>query len=579
MTTAIPPDIQAEVDKASFADLHPAVMKAVEAGAFTILDLFDTLPWFKGAADWTAWRAFLCALYALPMTNQELAIYRECTGRRMPPSQPAREVWAPTGRRARKSAIAALIGVFEGGFRDYKKYLAPGERAAIPILGKSKEEAQQIHTYAKAILSDASLQHLLEEEPGAETIKLITLVDLRIRAVSLTAGRSKTLPLGLLDEVAFFATEGAIPDVEVVRGMRPGMATIPDAKLFGLSSPWGMRGLLYENYKAYHATGVGQDGLVRYDEAKERAADKARVLVWKAPTLRMHDTPELRAVVADAYAKDPVSASAEYGAEFREDTGAFLLERVLEAAIVPGRLQVPPGVQNYFGFCDPSGGSSDSLTLAIAHFQPDELAGPPAPRDPNINFDPQPEEALPPPPGKVVLDYVREWRAPFDPDLTTEQAAADLKRYGLYKVTGDKYGGKWPLSAFKRHGITFYWSTKTKSEIYRDFLPSLNSGQAELLDWPAIKAQFLALDRHVARGGRETIDHAPGGHDDVANSVAGACEEAKRVGSRMKQPKRPVIPPETTAEIHKRRIAEALEKTRAQREGPHGNPWRRGGIR
>jgi hypothetical protein len=31
--------------------------------------------------DTTAWRAFLCALFALPMTAEQLAIYQQCTGR------------------------------------------------------------------------------------------------------------------------------------------------------------------------------------------------------------------------------------------------------------------------------------------------------------------------------------------------------------------------------------------------------------------------------------------------------------------------------------------------------------------
>jgi len=35
-------------------------------------------------------------------------------------------------------------------------------------------------------------------------------------------------------------------------------------------------------------------------------------------------------------------------------------------------------------------------------------------------------------------------------------------------------------------------------------------------------AQFLGLERRTARGGRDSIDHGPGGRDDVANTVAGA---------------------------------------------------------
>ena len=33
--------------------------------------------------------------------------------------------------------------------------------------------------------------------------------------------------------------------------------------------------------------------------------------------------------------------------------------------------------------------------------------------------------------------------------------------------------------------------------------------------------QLIGLERRTARGGRDSIDHAPGGHDDRANVVAG----------------------------------------------------------
>ena len=34
--------------------------------------------------------------------------------------------------------------------------------------------------------------------------------------------------------------------------------------------------------------------------------------------------------------------------------------------------------------------------------------------------------------------------------------------------------------------------------------------------------QLTSLERRTARGGRDSIDHAPGAHDDIANAVAGA---------------------------------------------------------
>jgi hypothetical protein len=65
-------------------------------------------------------------------------------------------------------------------------------------------------------------------------------------------------------------------------------------------------------------------------------------------------------------------------------------------------------------------------------------------------------------------------------------------------------------------------SDQPNGEIYRDTLPLLNSGKVELLDLPRLTSQLCGLERRTARGGRDSIDHGPGGHDDVCNAVAGA---------------------------------------------------------
>jgi hypothetical protein len=62
---------------------------------------------------------------------------------------------------------------------------------------------------------------------------------------------------------------------------------------------------------------------------------------------------------------------------------------------------------------------------------------------------------------------------------------------------------------------------KPKSELYKAFLPEVNSARVELLEDPRLVSQLCALERRTARGGRDTIDHPPNGRDDVANAVAG----------------------------------------------------------
>jgi hypothetical protein len=75
-------------------------------------------------------------------------------------------------------------------------------------------------------------------------------------------------------------------------------------------------------------------------------------------------------------------------------------------------------------------------------------------------------------------------------------------------------------------GVNYEPSEKPKSERYRDLLPLINSGAVDLLEHDRLVTQLTSLERRTARGGRDSIDHAPGAHDDVANAVAGALVTA-----------------------------------------------------
>jgi hypothetical protein len=97
-----------------------------------------------------------------------------------------------------------------------------------------------------------------------------------------------------------------------------------------------------------------------------------------------------------------------------------------------------------------------------------------------------------------------------------------MKRYRISNVRGDRYAGEWPRERFRVHGIEYRPSDKPKSDLYRDLLPAVNSGLVDLLDHERLTVQLTSLERKSARGGRDSIDHPPGGRDDVANAVAGA---------------------------------------------------------
>jgi hypothetical protein len=151
------------------------------------------------------------------------------------------------------------------------------------------------------------------------------------------------------DEIAFWGgADSSSPDSEVLNAIRPAQATIPNSILLCCSSPYAKRGALFHAHKSY----FGQAG--------------APVLVWQAATQEMNPSVS-RVIITNAYVRDAESARAEFGAQFRSDISSFVPIEAIEQCTVAGRLELPriPG-KTYFGFTDPSGGSSDSFTLATS---------------------------------------------------------------------------------------------------------------------------------------------------------------------------------------------------------------------
>jgi hypothetical protein len=268
---------------------------------------------------------------------------------------------------------------------------------------------------------------------------------------------------------------------------------VPQALLFCISSPWAKRGEAWRVFRQYWAK------------------DDAPVVVVQAPTRTLNATVS-QDEIDRSYADDPVRAATEWGAQFRSDVETFLTAEQIDAVVVRDRILLPPtrrasgSLLAYVAFVDPSGGAGgDSFTGAIAHREGD----------------------------RVVLDSIFERRPPFSPEQTVVDIATWLQPYGVRTVSGDRFAGEWPREQFRKAGITYAPAPQTKSEIYREMLPLVTSGIVELLDQARLLAQLRQLERRVARGGRESIDHGPSAHDDVVNAAAGAlvlaCDSSRNV--------------------------------------------------
>ena len=110
-------------------------------------------PLFKDLATWGAWQTFLKALFALPMKEDDLILYRRCTGRQRPPRGRFVKPGVQPGFDPVNRARAALVGCYLACFRDYGPYLAAGERAMILIIAADRYQAQNIFRYVKGFLA------------------------------------------------------------------------------------------------------------------------------------------------------------------------------------------------------------------------------------------------------------------------------------------------------------------------------------------------------------------------------------------------------------------------------------------
>jgi len=187
-------------------------------------------------------------------------------------------------------------------------------------------------------------------------------------------------------------------------------------------------------------------------------------------------------------------------AQFRTDVEGFVTREVAEACVPVGVFErAPLPAVRYLGFVDPSGGSQDAFTLGIAHRQEDNM----------------------------FLDCVREVRPPFSPESVIGEFAATLRSYRISRAIGDRYAGEFPREIFRKCGIAYEPSQKSKSDLYVSLLPLLNSRRVELLDHPRLVTQLINLERRVARSGKDSVDHPPGSHDDLINAAAGAVLAAQ----------------------------------------------------
>jgi hypothetical protein len=459
-------------------------------------------------ASWAAWRALLIASMGEALRDDERQIFTRLTGREREPLQRVEEFCAIVGRRGGKSRAMATLAAYIAGLCVHP--LARGERGVVLCIAPDQRQASITLDYATAAFSGSAILKQLIANRTADTLELTNGVTVEVRAASFRRLRGPTYIAVIADEAAFWHSDefSSNADAEILNAVRPGLATT-GGPLVIASSPYAKRGVLWETHRKHY----GPDG-------------DPLILVAQG-TSRDFNSSLPQSVVDRALERDRAAASAEYLAQFRADIETFIAYEVVQACVGDHVEMAPLSAHRYSAFVDPSGGSADSFTLAISH------------RDGE----------------RVVVDATREVRPPFSPEAVINDFAIFLKTYRITKVTGDRYAGEFPRELFRKRGINYECAEKPKSDLFRDLLPLLNAGRIVLPKSDRLVNQLTGLERRTARSGKDSIDHGPGGHDDLANSVAGAADlVASRPAPMVITPK--MIQQVISAGAHQRRLSQ-----------------------
>lgn len=479
--------------------------------------LFGSL--FPDLSTWQNWLICLKTIFGLLMDKQEQKVYRKFTGRKNPPKIPFKEVFIIAGRRSGKSFISALIVVFLALFKDWSKYLRAGEIGWIQAISSDKDQSRIVLNYVKAILT---LPQFKEQVLDMLTnqIRLKNNITIEVRTASWRGLRGYTILAAICDELGVWRSEeSSNPSKEIIAALKPGMATVPESLLIGISTPHARKGILWEKFQ------------------KKFGKDDPRCLVWRSASLDFNPTIP-KEEIEEALKEDYAIAKAEWLAIFREDLESYMTIEMIEGAI-PHKLPLIPFApkNRYVGFIDMSGGRSDSSCLAISYMDYQDN-------------------------NKIKLVRLEEIKAPHNPKLATKTFSDILKTYNLHIATGDRYSAGWVENEFRENGILYKTCESDKSDLYLNFQALVSMGKVELLDIKRLSLQLQSLERRVRSGQKDRIDHPIGMKDDVANSCAGACVTAdrglRRASKEELRSRRPVL----STRKHQHPILTRMEETK-----------------
>ncbi|RLB33917.1 MAG: hypothetical protein DRH11_07635 [Deltaproteobacteria bacterium] len=423
------------------------------------------------------------AFYGLPMTDEQEAIFRQCTGFDYTPGRPYMEADFICGRRSGKSdrlaSNIALYEAFEGG---HEKHLSVGEKAYIIIISVNKKQAGLILSYIKGKINRSPILQSMVVKETAEEVQLRNGIIIGSYPCSYRTLRGFSIPLAIIDEAAFLRVEGINVDKEVIEAIRPAMAQFPNGKLIKISTPYAKQGVLWEEYSKYYGK-----------------AD-APVLIWQAPTSLMNPTISAEFLKREE-ARDPETFKREYLAQFSDSISDFIPSDAVDNCVVTGRYGLPYQKKWHYTAALDAAFKGDAFTFALCHSEDN----------------------------KIVFDRLESWRGTKDKPVqlkgVIDEIAAILAAYNTHVIHGDQYCAEPIRQAFVEKGIGFLETPFTsgfKKQIFSTLKHRIIAGEVELLDHPRSIRELKTLEARITQGGNIQIGHPRlmGYSDDFAVVIA-----------------------------------------------------------
>jgi hypothetical protein len=131
------------------------------------------------------WEAILLASMGELLTEPELKLFSEVTGRERAPDKRVDELWAIVGRRGGKSRAMAVLALYLAGFIDYSDRLVRGERGTVLLIAPDMKLAKVSLEYAYGAAQTTPMLSQLIAERRADELVLNNGIVLEVQIVKL----------------------------------------------------------------------------------------------------------------------------------------------------------------------------------------------------------------------------------------------------------------------------------------------------------------------------------------------------------------------------------------------------------